>query len=575
MVANCIIRNRWTTYAVGIGVVAVTLYLGWIGEMNWALNWFVLGAMEWSDIGFLELNGSALLLNRLMVLVLAVFLFSVAVQWFPRRDPDSAGPFGRMGSRPLLLATLRTLPLAVPAVALGMVLWFQIQGGFQGDAAREAEKNYWRTNVAEWTDVKVPALVRMDVDLELDPINHSFRSQGRYRLVNHLDHPVAEIPFTQDLMWDSLSWFFDDAEHDVENRAGLWILRPGSPLEPGDSLWVGFRIRGRMPMGITANGGSTGEFILPSSVFIQSFAPIPGFLEHLGMDEEYARDLPEAPPDLYLQELDPLGGSVVPMSTRIRITGPDYLTYNSVGRRVEEKREQGRVTVVWESNYPVRIFNVAAGRWDVWRGEGIEIYYHPEHSYNLEEMGLVLGAARRWYSEWFAPCPWGTLKLSETLGSGASPQGYPTNITVSELVFLTKADPQFPTVFWVTAHETAHQWWGNLLAPGDGPGGAVISEGMANFSTLLLAEQVRGDVARRGISKRLEEQYLRGRWLDHERPLVATDGSHGGDGAVIYGKGAWVPWMLMGVMGREPMLEGLREFIARYRDGPDWRPSTG
>ena len=45
----------------------------------------------------------------------------------------------------------------------------------------------------------------------------------------------------------------------------------------------------------------------------------------------------------------------------------------------------------------------------------------------------------------------------------------------------------------VTAHEAAHQWWGNILVPGMGPGGNILSEGMAHFSTALLIDQIKGE----------------------------------------------------------------------------------
>ncbi|MFH1764452.1 MAG: hypothetical protein ABIF09_09695, partial [Gemmatimonadota bacterium] len=110
----------------------------------------------------------------------------------------------------------------------------------------------------------------------------------------------------------------------------------------------------------------------------------------------------------------------------------------------------------------------------------------------------------------------------------------------------------------------------NLLTPGDGPGGNIISEGMANFSTLLLFEEIKGEAARREFSKRLETRYARERRADNERPMVEVDGSREGDGTVTYEKGGWVPWMLMRLMGREAMMAGLREFIARFQDGPDY-----
>ena len=122
----------------------------------------------------------------------------------------------------------------------------------------------------------------------------------------------------------------------------------------------------------------------------------------------------------------------------------------------------------------------------------------------------------------------------------------------------------------VVAHEAAHQWWGNLLTPGEGPGGNVLSEGMAHYATMLLHEQVYGDRYRMEFGKRIESRYGDQRFVDSERPLVKIDGSRAGDGTVTYDKGGWVMWMLQQEMGRENILAGLRAFIEKYNPDPDF-----
>jgi len=219
----------------------------------------------------------------------------------------------------------------------------------------------------------------------------------------------------------------------------------------------------------------------------------------------------------------------------------------------------------------VSFFNVVGGRWSVRRGHGTAIFYHPGHGYNIDEMIGALDAARRWYSAWFRPFPWRELKLSEFPALAGYAQGFPTDITFSEGIgFLTKSDVKSDAVFVVTAHESAHQWWGNLLTPGEGPGGDLLSEGMAHFSTALLTEQVKGSQARMEFLKRIEEGYGNQRHADAERPLVKIDGSHEGDQTVTYDKGGWVFWMLYEHLGRERALAGLRKFIADWGNGPDY-----
>jgi ABC-2 type transport system permease protein len=231
----------------------------------------------------------------------------------------------------------------------------------------------------------------------------------------------------------------------------------------------------------------------------------------------------------------------------------------------------GKRTVEWRSDQPVRFFNVVAGKWAVRRGHDTTVYYHPAHSYNIDEISEALDAARKYYSEWFCSYPWKELKLSEFPSLSTYAQGFPTDITFSEGIgFLTRSDPQSDVAFLVTAHESAHQWWGNILTPGKGPGGNILAEGMAHFSTALLFEQVKGPRGRIEFLKGIENRYETRRRKDSERALVKIDGSQDGDTTVTYDKGGWVFWMLLRQIGREQTLAGLKAFIREYKDGPDY-----
>jgi aminopeptidase N len=260
----------------------------------------------------------------------------------------------------------------------------------------------------------------------------------------------------------------------------------------------------------------------------------------------------------------------MPYRTRIKISGPADFTWNSVGTVVGDSVKDGRRTTIWESDHPVNFFNIVGGRWAVRRGAGTAVYYHPAHAYNVAEMIEALDAARKYYSAWFRPYPWRELKLSEFPALASYAQGFPTNITFSESIgFLTKSDPRANDAFLIAAHEAAHQWWGNMVAPGKGPGGNLLSEGSAHFSALLLFEQVKGLHARIQCATKMEDQYAKGRQADSERPLVKVDGSRDGDLTVTYDKTGLVLWMLLDQMGRDRMLAGIQAFFEQYHNNPD------
>jgi len=569
--------NRYGTYVLGFGAMALTGFFQARDKMSWTFNWDLWSAVRWSDISVFELDRPALVLNRIMALGLTALFIAVTVQVFTRREADATRVVHALRPSALARAGLGLLPFALVPLGCGIALAFMVHGGREGAVARKLDRDYWKKNVETWKGAKSPSLAGVDLDLEFDPRRSHLRSKGEYTLVNRTADTLTQVPVTGGQHWKNVSWSLNGVKVEPENRARLYVFTPSRPLAPGDRMRIGFAFEGRFPDGISKNGAGTMEYVLPAGVVVTGFAstaiaPLIGYLPDVGVEEDKNKTDPRVYADDYWRRVLP---AALPMfdgwcDTRLRITGPADFQHNATGVQVSEKVEHGRRVTEWRSDAPVRAFNVVLGRWKVKRRDGAAVFYDARHPYNVDEMLDALAAARRWYGEWFAPYPWKELRLSEFPGLDTYAQGPPTNITFSENIgFLTKSEPKANAAFWITAHESAHQWWPCMAMPGDGPGGEVLSEGMAHFSTILLTEQARGLEQRIAFCKQIEDRYGNTRQSDSERPLVKVDGSLPGDNRIIYDRGGFVFWMLHQLMGRDANLAAHREYLRTYRDSQD------
>ena len=138
-------------------------------------------------MGVLEFDRTALILNRVMVLGLAVFFHGDGgllvspprCRSGPSVDSDSI--------RGAVKRALRLAPYAVVPLVAGVMLYAQVDQGFEGAAAKKDRKDYWRKNLATWKDVPMPASPRVDLDLTLDPRERSFHVEGTYDIANQRD----------------------------------------------------------------------------------------------------------------------------------------------------------------------------------------------------------------------------------------------------------------------------------------------------------------------------------------------------------------------------------------------------
>jgi len=573
--AYAVVGNRYGAYGLGLGLLTFTGFRALTGKLSWIGNWPLWGAIRWSDLGFFETDRTAFILNRVMVLGFGVLFGVLAVRLFRRRGADAVQTMHRLAPGKLAVSTAKLLPWAAVPLVLLVVLVFQVYAGLEGGAAKKQLKDYWAKNLKTWLDAPLPDIGRLDVAVKLDPAKHWISSQGSFTLVNGLETTMVQVPLTTGLFWQNVSWTMNGQDYTPEDSQHLFVFTPPQPLAKGDRVTIGWSFDGRFPGGATKNGENTDEFILPSGVvltgFTPSFAPVLGYMEQVGETKENRTEPRKYSRDYWKGVTRAAYGATAWYPARISVTAPEAYTLNSVGVCVSDSVKDGWRTQVWDTDHPVKIINIVAGRWKTKRGQNdTEIFYSDRHPYNVDEMSTTLDAARQWFSEWFYPYPWKELKLSEFPALAGYAQGFGTNITFSENIgFLTRNNAKTEATFLVTAHETAHQWWGNILTPANGPGGDFLSEGMAHFSTLLLFEQVKGPRGRMEFAKGIEDRYNKRRRSNEERAMYDVDGKRPSDNTIIYDRGGWVFWMLYDFLGAERALPAYRNFFETWRDSRD------
>ncbi len=584
------IRHRFAVYGVALGVLVATGFATQFDRLNWVTKWHLWGAVQWSELDRLAFMWPAIATNRLLVLALATFLVVATLRIWPRRTPDLRAMADRFGAWRLLKAAAFPLLAAMPVAALATYAGLEVRHGFEGAPNRDAQKAYWRRNSATWEGVPVPALDRVEGEVKLHPETRSIEVAATYVLRNPHRAPMAEVPITVGSHLSTSDWTVDGVAADpeskeqaapgIENRGGLYVIRPARPLTRDQTVTVSFRLKGALPKGWSRSRAGAGEFLLPSGVvltsFSPSFLPVVGFAEGVGVTDDNQRDAKDYPIDHWKSRVDPAFGPAWATHVRLTVEGPADWTMNVVGVEKESTTIDGRKRTVWETEHPVRFFNIVGGPLMVAHGDAADVFYSSRTPHNVETMTKALSAARHRYAAWFGDYPWTNLRVTQFPGLAGYAQGFPGNISFSEGIgFLSRpvsgqeaADGDSVDIaFYIVAHETGHQWWGNILTPGRGPGGNIVSEGLAEFSAAMLLHHELGESQATAMRRRWEKQYVEGRRADNERSINRTDGSRPGDQVVTYQRAGLVFWMLRDLMGEEAMVAGLRAFVARWKDG--------
>jgi hypothetical protein len=170
------------------------------------------------------------------------------------------------------------------------------------------------------------------------------------------------------------------------------------------------------------------------------------------------------------------------------------------------------------------------------------------------------------FSQWFGPYPYSSLALTQMPGKLS--QGWPGLVFLSSFAFLSpqeqsdlRLDPVRSELdSQILVHETAHQWWGDLVG-WKSYRDQWIAEGLASYSSLLLLEQQDPAQFRQILEKYRRDLLSKnkdGERLRDAGPVTLgtrLESSHfpGGYEAISYERGTWLFHMLRSML-RDAML---------------------
>jgi len=215
----------------------------------------------------------------------------------------------------------------------------------------------------------------------------------------------------------------------------------------------------------------------------------------------------------------------------------------------------------------------------------------PSPSHNVQRVADLAARAIDFYSSRFGPYPFSTLALTQL--PGALSQGWPGLIFLSSYSFLTSEEKselnmgevQQTLISQVIAHETAHQWWGDLVT-WTGYRDQWLVEALANYSSMMLLESENPaqfhPVMEKYRDDLLEKNQAGSALLEDGPVALGTRLSNsqfpGGYEAISYGRGTWLLHMLRtmlrdaevksggrGAAGNEPFVRGLRRLREHYQ----------
>ncbi len=583
---HSLVNNKYVGHFVMIAFYIVTSFAGLLGFEHNLYKYSVIPSERYSDMngfGQTVLRDGAFALYwaaAAVVITIVAYLFwtrGTAAGWRERIAVARARISERVWNYMAVFVML--------FVGMGGYIFYNtnVLNIYQNSGAREQQQAEYEKQYKATNTEPQPKVAAVKVNVELFPSTQRVRMSGSYRLMNKNTVPVENVrlafQMARELQYDKLE--FDPPAELVSNdeAMGLRNFKLKTPLAPGAAMTLNFDLT-LSTRGFLNSGANTS--VVKNGTFINGMQVLPyiGYQDRVELESDKDRkkfDL--KPKERALDRDDPAG-----LKTNYVTNFADWIDFETIvsteedqiaiapGYLQREWKEGGRRYFEYKMDAPILdFFAFQSARYDVkkdvWKGAtgdvSIEIYHHPEHTFNLDSMIASSKASLDYYSKAFGPYQHRQFRIIEFPRYQEFAQAFPNTIPYSEgLGFIARVDPNdekdidYP--YYITAHEAAHQWWAHQVIGGNVQGATMLSETLAQYSALMVMKQKFGEAKMQKFLAYELDGYLRGRAFEQKKevPLGRVENQ----GYIHYQKGGLAMYALQDYIGEENLNRAIKAF---------------
>ncbi|MDX2196968.1 MAG: M1 family aminopeptidase [Cytophagales bacterium] len=454
----------------------------------------------------------------------------------------------------------------------------------------ETEKDKWKTDKVDFEKKykkyerrPQPRITNSVYQIELYPQLEKIEINGKYTLVNASNTAIDtlhifyhdKINMKIDLPQSTVN-MHDTIRHYVQ-------IKLITPLQKGDSTILSFACNYQK---IAMENWVSHTNLTGNGTFINKadFAPTIGYQGTMELYGKWERK------KYGLKDKDLLASSndtVAAMQTYISLDA-DYGHIQATigtdidqiavapGNLVRKQIKNNRAYYTYKSTEPIlNFYSFCSARYtitkEMYNGISLEVYHYPKHTKNVNRMIKGMKDAIVFCERYYSPYTYKHARIIEYPRYQQFAQSFPNTIPYSEssgFIFDFDKEIDLDIVYYTTAHEIAHQWWGHQVSAANVEGCTFMIETMAQYTALQVMEKEYGAEKMKKFLKFEMDTYLgfRGREQEKELPIIINQHQQ----YIHYQKGSVVMYALGKYVGFDKINTVLQRFIKNnyHRSAP-------
>lgn len=597
---HLVVNNKFAGHATAIGIWVVMIILRSFAGYDFNLFFFSYKpGYTWSDMNGLGHFAEPLVWFNIYWTAWGIFLVLFFSIFFSRGTENSwksrlKTAKSRLGNpAPKLSFAFLTVALLTGVYIYNSVVYEN--GYLTSDEGKERSVAY-ELQLKKYDRLPQPKVTKINIKADLFPMERNAFFEAQVQLVNKTESPIDSIHFNSSdltrfnvlMNGDTLPYRFPlkyktrkfQIFGKKPEREWYKITALPQPMMPGDTL--NFVITSEKIYSGFPNSGY-GREIVYNGTFFSGGVPEIGYSAGSEMNSDEDRKkygLPPKPEDLP-EHRDSYGEK-----TLLFADDADFIQFEAVvstipsqiavapGYLEKEWEENGRRYFHYIQDTPIQaFFTFVSAEFDVLRDEAVmpdgskvnlEIFHDPKHKYNLDRFMGAYQDGITYFSETYGDFQFQQMRLMEFPRYAGFAQSFPNTVPFAESfgwVADFKGPDDFDYVYYVTAHELAHQWWGHQITPNYTRGSNLISEALAEYSALVLTERRYGKDNMKRFLKEELDNYLSGRSNEGKKENTFINCNRAYQ---WYYKGSLILYGLQDLIGQDAMDSALYAFNEEF-----------